>query len=137
MVSEAIKRKYMQFKMIEEQVKETSEHLDRVEKQQQELGNTLEALEALPDVRSCDEVLVPLAAGIFIKGSVDPGQRLLVNVGSSTVVEKDIPEVRAMVEEQRDQLTEYEKQLSGQMMRLSELADTVNEELAELQKQGG
>lgn len=132
-MNEQIKRKFIQFKMIEEQIQEISKQMDKVERQQRELVNTNTALEGLKDLDK-DEILIPLAAGIYAKGTIDAKQPLLVNVGGGSTVARTIDETKLLVKEQVDQLAEYEQQLTQKMMQLSSMADTINDELAELQK---
>jgi prefoldin alpha subunit len=135
MMNEEIQKKFIQFKMIEDRVQELSKQHDLFEKQQQELNNTLEALEQLPTLKKGQEIMIPLAAGILIKGTISDPSSLFVNVGSDVTMTKTIEEGRGMVKEQLDQISEYEKQVTEQLVRLSEMADKVNEELMELQKE--
>jgi prefoldin alpha subunit len=135
MMNEEIQKKFIQFKMIEDHIQELSKQHDLFEKQQQELNNTLEALEQLPTLKKGQEIMIPLAAGILIKGTISDPSSLFVNVGSDVTMTKTIEEGRGMVKEQLDQISEYEKQVTEQLVRLSEMADKVNEELMELQKE--
>ena len=134
-MNDEIKRKYIQFKLIEEQIKELSEKMDLVEKQQQELQNTKSALEQLPDIGVDSEVLMPFAAGIFLRGKLASNTSVFVRAGSGVTSEKDPKEALAMVDGQLEQLSEYEKDITEGLTQLSGMADRVNQELTQLQEQ--
>ena len=109
--------------------------MDLVEKQQQELQNTKSALEQLPDIGVDSEVLMPFAAGIFLRGKLASNTSVFVRAGSGVTSEKDPKEALAMVDGQLEQLSEYEKDITEGLTQLSGMADRVNQELTQLQEQ--
>jgi prefoldin alpha subunit len=133
-MNEEAKKKYIQFKMIEEQITDLSSKMEMLEKQQSELANTRKALNELPNTPNGREILIPLAAGIFAKAKLEKNDKVFVNVGSNVTVGKTPEQALIMVQEQMDQIAEYEKELTAGLMKLSGMADTVNEELMSIQE---
>jgi len=108
--------------------------MEMLEKQQSELANTRKALNELPNTPNGREILIPLAAGIFAKAKLEKNDKVFVNVGSNVTVGKTPEQALIMVQEQMDQIAEYEKELTAGLMKLSGMADTVNEELMSIQE---
>ena len=77
-----------------------------------------EALEQFKNIKAGDEMLVPLAAGVFMKAIATDDHTLQVNVGKGVVVPKDIDGVNAMLDEQLAEMNQYELQLQTQFESL-------------------
>lgn len=131
-----IQQKYVQFKLIEERIEQTGKQLDLVEKQHKEIDNTLTALDRITHISANQQTLLPLAAGILVKGHITDTTELLVTVGNNITLPCSVPQARKLVEQQAKELTSYHEQLTKQLIRLSEMADQVHDELAALEKKG-
>ncbi len=98
--------KYMQLQLLQQQVGQINEYVEQLQGQQQELGASIKALSALQQTRVNTEIFAPIANGIFLKAELKDNQKLLVNVGADITVEKDIPEVIRLLEEQQEKISE-------------------------------
>ncbi len=99
-----IKQKYMEFKVLQEHIQKINEHMEVLKNQTAEIGLTKDALRDFTTMKVGSEILVPLADGIFIKGELKNNKDLLVNVGADTVVERSVPDVIKLIEEQQSQV---------------------------------
>ncbi|MFH1276127.1 MAG: prefoldin subunit alpha [Candidatus Woesearchaeota archaeon] len=102
---EELKQKYMQFKMLQEQLEKLQEHAEMLNQRNSELEITKESLAEIKNTKANTEILAPLADGIFMKTELKENQKLMLNVGADTVVEKDVEEVITLIEEQKKQIT--------------------------------
>lgn len=99
-----IKQKYMEFKVLQEHIQKINEHMEVLKTQTAEISLTKDALRDFTTMNVGSEILVPLADGIFIKGELKNNKDLLVNVGADTVVERSVPDVIKLIEEQQSQV---------------------------------
>lgn len=101
-----IQEKYMQFQQLQQHLEQITKHLEMLHQQQQEIEVSIEALKELQDAKLNTEILAPVANGIFFKAELKGRQQLLVNVGADVAVEKAIPEVIELLEEQKEKIAE-------------------------------
>ena len=99
-----IQEKYMQFQQVQEHLEQIIKHLEMLRQQQREIGLSIEALKELQDAKPNTEILAPIANGIFFKAELKDHKKLLVNVGADVAVEKTIPEVIGLLEEQKEKI---------------------------------
>ena len=101
MEEEQMKEKYMQFQMVQQQIQQISEHVELLNQNAGEVEVSIDALKGLSGSDEGAEILAPIANGIFIKGKLVDNSNLVVNVGSDVTVEKKVPEVIKLLEEQK------------------------------------
>lgn len=100
------------------QMDQIEQQLANADKQAAEITDLREALQRFSGLKEGDEMLVPLAAGIFAKSSFSGEQVLMVNVGAGVVVPKAPAEVAAMLDEQLRNLRAYQQQLHEEFDRM-------------------
>ncbi|PIZ50545.1 prefoldin subunit alpha [Candidatus Woesearchaeota archaeon CG_4_10_14_0_2_um_filter_33_13] len=119
---ERMKELYMQFQMLNQQMEQVSQHLEMLTQQNAELDISINAISELNTVKPGNEFLAPVADGIFLKGEIKETDKLIVNVGSNTTVERTIPEVITLLEKQKNELGERMKEADAFMQELSKEA---------------
>jgi len=102
---EQLKQKYMQFQMLQQQIEELGKHLEMFTEQNAELEITINAIKEVGNTKLNNEILTPIANGIFIKSELKDNKKLIVNVGSDTTVEKTVPEVVKLLEQQKEEVS--------------------------------
>ncbi len=100
-----IKEQYQEFKVLQEHMEKLNEHTDMLERQLVLIDDTKDALHAFSSVLPGQEMLVPLADGIFLKAKFAGNPELLVNVGAGAVVPRSCDQVILMLDEQRNKIT--------------------------------
>jgi len=66
------------------------------------------------DVSEGEEILAPIGRGVFVKAKIT-SKELVVDVGNRTLVKKDIPETKKIIEEQIFKLESLKKDLENNM----------------------
>jgi prefoldin alpha subunit len=102
---EELKEKYMQFKQIQEHLEHLGKQAEMFNERNVDLEVTKESLEEIKLTKDKTEILAPLADGIFMKTELRDNSKLLVNIGSDTVVEKSVDEVIELINGQKKELT--------------------------------
>ena len=129
---EKAQEKYIEMKVLEEQLEEMQKKAQMVEKQLMELMSTVQALDEFKKANKGDEILVPISSGIFIKASIKENSEFLVNVGADTVVSKDIESTKNLMSKQVEEMTEFNTKINMQMQKMAMKASVIQEELKEL-----
>ncbi|MBU0470075.1 MAG: prefoldin subunit alpha [Nanoarchaeota archaeon] len=130
-----IQEKYLQFQMLQQQIEQISQHLEILQQQNEDLDRAVEAVTELGKTKTGKEILAPLANGIFLKTELKDNERLIVNVGADVTVEKTIPEVTKLLEEQKTAMlaksVEAETVLEQLQHQMMEIYKEVQEEKTE------
>lgn len=115
----------MQFQYLQQQLEQISQHLEMLNQQNVDLDISINAVTELGKTKIDNEILAPIADGIFLKGELKDNKKLIINVGMNTTVERTVPEVVKLLENQKSQLQlrliEVEavrQELAGQTMKL-------------------
>ncbi len=101
MEEQEIQQKFMQFQQLQQHIEQITEHIQKLNQQNMEIQESITALQEYSKVEDGREVLAPIANGIFVKAKAEGGEKLLVNVGANTVVEKTVEQVVGLLEEQQ------------------------------------
>ena len=128
---EEIQQKYMQFQAMQQQLEQISQHLELLNQQNDELDISINAVKELSETKVDNELLAPIADGIFFKGVLKDNQKLVVNVGSDTTVEKSIPEVVKLLEDQKKDVSKRMMEADSMMQDMSLQAMQLYQEVEE------
>ena len=128
---EEIQQKYMQFQAMQQQLEQISQHLELLNQQNDELDISINAVKELGNTKVDNELLAPIADGIFFKGVLKDNQKLIVNVGSDTTVEKTVPEVVKLLEEQKKDVSKRMIEVDAMMQDMSLQAMQLYQEVEE------
>ncbi|MBU0628999.1 MAG: prefoldin subunit alpha [Nanoarchaeota archaeon] len=132
---EKAQEKYIEMKVLEEQLEEMQKKSQMVEKQLMELMSTVQSLDDFKKTNNGDEILVPISSGIFIKANIKENNEFLVNVGAETVVTKDIESTKKLMSKQVEEMTEFNTRINMQMQKMAMKASVLQNELKELIKE--
>lgn len=94
----------MQFQYLQQQLEQISQHLEMLNQQNMDLDISINAVTELGKTKIDNEILAPIADGIFLKGELKDNKKLIINVGMNTTVERTVPEVVKLLENQKSQL---------------------------------
>ena len=128
-----MKEKYMQFQMLQQQMEQVSQHLEMFNQQMQDLDISIGAVNELSEAEENNELLAPIADGIFFKGKLSDNQKLVVNVGSNVTVERTIPEVVELLEQQKVEVGKKMQEADEVMQHISKEAMKIYQDVEESQ----
>ncbi|MBW2970609.1 prefoldin subunit alpha [Candidatus Woesearchaeota archaeon] len=127
--NEQMQSKYYEFQLINEQLKELQQQAQVLEEQLGELQSTVEALGELKKTKKGEKLLVPVSQGIFAKAELKNNEKLVVNVGANTLVDKGVDETKELINERLKRVTEFKDQTMHNIEALSARAKELLEEL--------
>lgn len=126
---EEMQQKYMQFQMFQQQIEQVSQHLEMLNRQEAELNNSINAIQELEKAQLGNEILTPIATGVFVKTELKDNKTMIVGVGSDTAVEKKAPEVIKYLEDQMNILKGNIIEANTVLQELSNQAMAIYQEL--------
>ena len=112
--------KYQEMQMLDYQIKQVQKLIENIDAQLLEIGGTIDALQEFEKLNHNDEILLPIANGIFAKGTLTDNKLLRINVGSNVVVEKSAKDTIAMMEKQAKDIESYKQEVLGQLQKFVE-----------------
>ena len=125
---EFLQERYVEMQLIEKQVHQLRQRLQIVEGEIQEVRSNSVALDEMSKVKPGEELMIPLANGIFMRGTVKETEKLLVGVGAS-IVEKDIPSTKNILDQRLQTLEKYHKEVLQGIMTLDERGRGLEKEM--------
>ncbi len=124
-----LQEKYIEMKILEEQMQHMQKQAQVVEQQLMEMMSTVQSLEEFKKTKIGDKVLVPISSGIFAKAELKDNTQFLVNVGADIVVSKDIESTKALIQKQVEELSELQNKVMMNIQKMSLKAASIEEEL--------
>ena len=109
---------YMEFQVFDQHIKQVQQQLEAVTHQLIELSSTRNSLDELNKVMSGREVFVPISSGIFAKANLHETSELLVNVGASVLVKKDIDSTKSLIQKQFEELKKIHQQMAEDLEKM-------------------
>ncbi len=94
---EYLQERYVEAQLIQKQVEQLRLQMQFIQEELREVQGGLAALDDIAKSKPDSEIMLPLANGIFVRGTLKETDRLLVGVGASVVVEKDVPSTKEIL----------------------------------------
>lgn len=132
MDEEVLQKKYMEYQVITEKIKELQEKLQASEQQMMQIIATIQSIDEFSTLQDGCEILVPLNNGIFTRAKFIKDDKLLLNVGASVVVDKSPEDAKVLIGEQAKKLERIRARLGERINKLIERASSLETELNSL-----
>ncbi len=127
--AERIQEQYSQFQYLQQHIEQISQHVELLSQQKMELEISIKAVQELGKVPLQQELLAPIANGIFFKAGLNDNQILIVNVGSNVTVEKNVPEVVQLLQQQQQEISGQLQEAEAVLQELSQQALAMYKEI--------
>ncbi len=104
-----------------------SEYESKIIQLQQQIGEIEKALydmnfikEGLTEIKGKvnDEIFAPIGRGIFVKSKLC-SEKVLVDIGEGSFVEKSIEETKEIIEKQKNEFTKIQNFLNEELMKIN------------------
>ena len=106
-----------QMQMLDYQIKQMQKVLETIDAQVFEINKTVESLQEFSALSNKEEILFPLANGIFARGTLTDNRMLRINIGSDVVVDKTVKETTEMMQKQSLEIENYKKEVMEQLQK--------------------
>ncbi|MDP6599943.1 MAG: prefoldin subunit alpha [Candidatus Woesearchaeota archaeon] len=126
---EKLQKLYMEFQVLEQQIKQLEKQNTMLNNQLMELMMTNQGLEDTKKIKEGTEILTPLSSGIYAKAQLKDSKNLIVNVGSSITVVKDVNSAKKMIEDQIEEIKKLQENLVDQLQTQTTKATSLEQEI--------
>jgi prefoldin alpha subunit len=113
-----------EIELLQNQVGAHNQNLELLTMSLAEMRQTLDALEQLKKTETEREILMPLGTGVFIRSTLKQNDRVIIGVGSSVSIEKNVDEAKAIVDKR---IEETDSALKGTQERVQEISGRLEE----------
>jgi prefoldin alpha subunit len=113
-----MQQKYMEFQLLDTQLKQTQKQMQLLEEQLVEIMYTQQSLDEISRVAAGTEILVPVNNGIFARAKIENANELIVNVGAATAVPKTIGSTREMLAKQLEEVQRIHDQMADVLRKV-------------------
>lgn len=134
-MKEEVQRKYMELQFIQHQLAAVQKQVQALESQAGEMDAVQQVLEEFSNSAPGSDSFVTLTPGVFVKAKVLETDKVVLNVGAGAAVEKSIPDAKKIMSDQGVELRKLQEELIGQLQKLAERAEAVQNELRSLVKE--
>lgn len=94
----------------------------------EELRNSMSALAALEENKAGTEILVPIGSGSFIRAQLKDNEKVIVGIGSSLSMEKNVPDARKVFEDRIKEVSEAQDKMRKAAAETSEAIQSLDDE---------
>ncbi len=126
---------YMQFQVIDQNIKQLQKQLEMVTHQLMDLSVTRGSLDELDKVKAGNEIFVPISSGIFARAVIKDTSELLVNIGANVVVKKDNASTKKLIQDQIEEVKGIQKQMIEELEKMTGYASQIELQLQEIAAQ--
>lgn len=117
---------YMEVQMLNQQLKQHAEQIQRVD---EKIGEITTLLEALDGITTTGPMLATIGGGVFLNTELKDKESAYVNVGANIIVKKKIPEIKKILLQQYQELEQYKAQILIQAGNIQEQIKNIQEVL--------
>lgn len=124
------------------QVKSTQNQMQQLQQRKQKVESTIEKLKEireglgeLPEDKK--EAMSPIGAGVYAPSEVKNTGKVLVNVGSDVVVEKEVNEATNYLGDREDQLMQLKQRYQQQLQKLQKKYQEMVKKIREIRQGQG
>ena len=131
-----VQEMYMEFKMLDQYIKQLQSQLEMITHQLIELNSTNNSLNEFDKLSAGKEMFVPLSSGIFAKASIKDTSELLVNVGANVAVKKDVASTKKLIQQQMEEIKKIQKQMINDLEKMTNHAAQLERQLQSMVPEG-
>jgi len=128
MKNKELKRKYLEFQILIQQVNQIQEQINTINNNVLELKNLVDNLDYIKNIKKDKDVLIPVGSNIFLKGTLKKPEDIIIGIGSNILKEKTIPQSQETINEQIKELEKISFELDNNLkIYIKKLEDLEND----------
>ena len=126
-----LQEKIFQFQVLEDKFKELNQKRELFTIKLAELEQTKQAIDDIAGSND-DEILIPLGSGVFVPGKLEKKEKMIVSLGENAAMEKDVEEIKSILEKRRKILEEGIESVKKSMLNIAQEMQAIQVEAQEL-----
>lgn len=113
-----IDQKTAELSILDSRLKELEQALELLERQISEFQLCELSLDEIKDLKKGSETMVPLGAGIFIKGNIADTNEVLIDIGAKVLCKKTMHEAREIIEQKFSHVIDLRSRIINEIQGL-------------------
>lgn len=130
-----VQEKIATLQILQEEAETLQRRLVELEILENEYRKTLETLEFFESIDTDVEALMNLGGGVFAYVDVKNSKKMLVDIGSGVVVEREVGEAIDFVKKKIKKIEESQEKMTSMLQQILAQAQKIQQELAARQQQ--
>ena len=126
---EKMQKLYLEFQMLDQQIKQLEKQSTALNNQLMELMMTNQSLDDMKNTKEGTEILTPLSSGIYAKAELKDNKSFIVNVGANIALIKGVDSTKKLIETQIDEIKNLQKNLVSQLQTRTTKAALLDQEI--------
>ena len=135
MDTDAQRKLMYEFEQYSRELQALNEEKNRFSMKRLEIEGAKTALTELSKTEKNAEAMIPLGAGVFIKGNVSDTKSAVVSVGAEIAVQKNIPDAKTFLKEQIANIDKAAVNLDQRIAMVDKEARRISQELEKASSQ--
>lgn len=131
MNEEQARQYYIKIKTLREHAQKLTNQINQLDNQTVQIREMIKAVTDVQDVPEGSDILAQVTQGVMIEAISKPVEKVFLNVGAGTVVEKSPADAIELLEEQQRELAEFRKNLIAQRKDVNAQAQKIEQEVEE------
>lgn len=128
-MNKEIQTKQIEMQILGSQIGQIQKQIQQIDNNVMEIDFIKASLDDLKKMKKGSEIFAPIANGIFIKANLKETDELAVNVGGSTVVNKNIEQTKKLLDDQVKEISKSRKEMMESLEKLSKQAASMEKEI--------
>lgn len=122
-------KKYLQLQMLKEEVVELKDKKEQIERAIIELTQTNEVVENIEELKK-NEIMFSVGSGLFVKGSVQTTNNVLINVGANVFLFKRSNAAKKIIHERMESLVNTYNEITSIINKVQSYIVSLEKELS-------
>ncbi len=103
----------MEMQQMQQQIEALSNQVEELKQHLVEIEISKSALQEIQNTKTDTEILAPVANGIFVKAKLLNNEKVVINVGMNTTVEKPIADAIKLLEDQEVRISQSVEEMEN------------------------
>jgi prefoldin alpha subunit len=129
---ESLQKMYVEFQMINQQIKQLEKQSTALNNQLMELLSTDQSLDEMDKVNENSEILVPLSTGIYARAQLKHSNSFIVNIGANVAMDKDLNATKGVIQEQVMEIRKLQESLMNELQVHTQKSSSLELEMNKL-----
>jgi prefoldin alpha subunit len=129
---ESLQKMYVEFQMINQQIKQLENQSTALNNQLLELMSTNQSLDEIDKVKENSEILVPLSTGIYARAQLKNSNSFIVNIGANVAMDKDLNATKEVIQEQVMEIRKLQESLMNELQTHTQKSSSLELEMNKL-----
>ena len=127
-----IQQRYAELYQIDMNIRQVQQQVEAINQQLLELEAVMQSLDELQKIDKNAEATCMFTPGIFVKAKITDTEKVLLNVGGGTIVEKTVDQAKDILQSQNAELRTLQDELTFKLDELTDNAKKLQEEFQKL-----